>query len=65
MTEAKAWQVFLIESSTTCWKSYRFAMRGVASAMRQFSQEIWKRGGIQMVILSGFKDEKGEVFSNQ
>ena len=65
MTEAKAQQVFLIESSTTCWKSYRFAMRGVASAMRQFSREMWKRGGIQMVILSGFKDEKGEVFSNQ
>ena len=37
MTKAKAWQVFLIESSTTCWKSYKFATRGVASAMRQFS----------------------------
>lgn len=39
-------------------------MRGVASAIRQFTKEMWKRGGIQMVILTRFKDEKGEVFSN-
>ncbi|KAF8545938.1 hypothetical protein OG21DRAFT_1528154, partial [Imleria badia] len=41
----------------------RFAAQGAQKAMRTFTEDMWKRGGIQMVILSGFKDEKGEIFS--
>ncbi|KAF8126094.1 hypothetical protein EV363DRAFT_1453387 [Boletus edulis] len=29
----------------------------------EFAVEMWKKGGIRMVILSGFKDEKGEIFA--
>ncbi|KAF8547807.1 hypothetical protein OG21DRAFT_1489911 [Imleria badia] len=35
----------------------------VQKAMKTFTKEMWKKGGIQMVILSGFKDKKGEIFS--
>jgi hypothetical protein len=33
--------------------------------MRHFAEEMWKKGGIRMVVLAGFKDEKGEIFSQK
>lgn len=50
-----------IQSIVPC----RFVTRGgVALVMKQFTEEMCRREGIWMAILTGFKDNKGEVFSN-
>ncbi|KAF8132888.1 hypothetical protein EV363DRAFT_1295700 [Boletus edulis] len=41
----------------------RFATRKAQEFVKKFAVEMWKKGGIRMVILSGFKDEKGEIFA--
>ena len=41
----------------------RFATKGSPKVMREFAEEMWKKGGIRMVLLTGFKDDKGEIFS--
>ena len=46
-----------------CSFNSRFAWKGAQKAVKQFAEEMWKKGGIRMVILSGFKDKKGEIFS--
>lgn len=52
-----------VMSASTNWKSHRFATRKAQEFVKKFAVEMWKKGGIRMVILSGFKDEKGEIFA--
>lgn len=43
----------------------RFAEHGVGKVVQQFAEEMWKRGGIRMVVLTGWKDEKKGMFSTR
>jgi hypothetical protein len=33
--------------------------------MKHFAEEIWKKGQICMMMLTGFKDDKWEIFSQK
>lgn len=30
----------------------------MASVMKKYAEEMWKRGGVRMVVLTGYKDEE-------
>ena len=43
--------------------SSRFANKGAYRVVKQFAEEMWRKGGIQLVILAGYEDDQGEIFS--
>jgi hypothetical protein len=51
----------LSEQSLSC--PCRFVTKGSYGVMKGFAEEMWRKGGIRMVIMAGYQDDQGEIFS--
>ncbi|KAN0088248.1 hypothetical protein V8E55_005305 [Tylopilus felleus] len=43
----------------------RFANKNVPKFIQQFAEQMWRKGGIRLAILSGWKNQDGEIFSQK
>jgi len=43
----------------------RYAQRRAPNIMQEFAKEMWRKGGVRMVVLAGWKDERGEIFTTK
>ncbi|KAN0074441.1 hypothetical protein V8E55_011853 [Tylopilus felleus] len=43
----------------------RFANKNVPKLIQQFTEQMWRKGSIRLAILSGWKNQEGEIFSQK
>ena len=53
------------ESGLTAWNTDRFANKNSPKLIQQFTDQMWRKGGIRLVVLSGWKNKDGEIFSQK
>ncbi|KAF8128411.1 hypothetical protein EV363DRAFT_1170498 [Boletus edulis] len=71
MKELSQEELMTTEATAKEWNSwgssaeaqYHFVMCGVYKVMKGFTEEMWKRGGLRLVILLEYNDDKGDLFS--